>query len=108
MNLLAGLTPEVAASFLKSAFLVNGASRDGFWIDTAAELCRNALGVLSYLPGSYGLEGLYRYLFDATAPAAWDIEATAVLAPLLAAGNNHDARLLETYRPYPVDWFGRS
>jgi type IV secretory pathway TraG/TraD family ATPase VirD4 len=107
MNLLAGLTPEVAASFLKSAFLVNGAPRDGFWIDTAAELCRNALGVLSCLPGRYGLEGLYRYLFDPKARAAWDIEATAALADLRAAGNDRDARLLESYQRYHDDVFGR-
>lgn len=64
MNLLAGLTPEIAASFLKSAFLLNGkAHGDAFWIDTA-ELCRNTLGVLSFLPAYYSLQGLYRYLFE--------------------------------------------
>ena len=45
VNLLAGLTPEIAASFLKSAFLLSGGARlDSFWVDTATELCRNTLG----------------------------------------------------------------
>jgi type IV secretory pathway TraG/TraD family ATPase VirD4 len=107
MNLLAGLTPEVAASFLKSAFLVNGAPRDAFWIDTAAELCRNALGVLSYLPDRYGLNGLYRYLFDPQARALCDADATTALVSLRATGNERDARLLESYQRYHDDVFGR-
>src|SRR5206468_6474907 len=36
MNLIEGLTPEVASSFLKSAFLLSDKrSIDSFWIDTA-------------------------------------------------------------------------
>lgn len=71
MNLLAGLTPEVAASFLKSAFLLSGGVRlDGFWIDTTTELCRNTLGLLSFLPAHYTLQGLYSYLFDDEARGA--------------------------------------
>ena len=64
-NLLTGLSPEIASSFLKSAFLLNGSQRhDSFWIDTATELCRNVLGVLSFLPQYYSLNNLYTYLFD--------------------------------------------
>ena len=66
LNLLAGLTPEIAASFLKSALLLAGQHRsDPFWIDSAAELCRNSLGLLSFVPSHYSLKGLYRYLFNA-------------------------------------------
>lgn len=65
INLLAGLTPEVAASFLQSAFLLSqGGKLESFWIQTACELCRNSLGVLSYFPKHYNLENLYAYLFD--------------------------------------------
>lgn len=65
LNLLAGLTPEVASSFLKSALLLNGSgSLDSFWIDTATELCRNSLGILSFFPEHYTLQGLYQTLFD--------------------------------------------
>ena len=47
INLLAGLTPEIAASFLQSAFILNqGGKLEGFWVQTAGELCRNSLGVL--------------------------------------------------------------
>lgn len=65
-NLLSGLTPELAASFLKSACLLNQRQGlDSFWIETATELCRNCLGILSFLPEHYTLQGLYRYLFEA-------------------------------------------
>lgn len=38
INLLAGLTPEIAASFLKSAFLLNGkGNSDSFWVDIATQ-----------------------------------------------------------------------
>jgi len=65
LNLLAGLPPEIVASFLKSALLLSaGAKLDSFWIDTATELCRNVLGVLVFLPEHYNLHSLYRYLFS--------------------------------------------
>jgi len=65
INLLKGLSPEISATFLKSAFYLNGgsASSDSFWIDTATELCKNALGVLSFLPENYSLVSLYDYCF---------------------------------------------
>lgn len=65
LNLLAGLTPEIAASFLKSVLLLAGQHRtDSFWVDSASELCRNILGLLAFLPEHYSLQGLYGYLFD--------------------------------------------
>lgn len=65
LNLLAGLSPEMASSFLKSALLLSGSGNlDSFWIDTATELCRNMLGVLSFFPEHYHLRGLYQALFD--------------------------------------------
>ena len=63
-NLLEGLSPEVAASFLKSAFLLSNKAQDPFWVDTATELCRNTLGMLSFLQGEYNLQSLYQYLFE--------------------------------------------
>jgi len=97
MNLLAGLTPEVAASFLKSAFLLNGGTKmDGFWIDTATELCRNTLGVLSFLPEHYTLQGLYSYLFDDEAREALQEPVNALLATL----NDKEQRLLKAYLRY--------
>jgi len=105
MNLLAGLTPEVAASFLKSAFLLGGGTRiDEFWIDTATELCRNTLGVLSFLPEHYTLQGLYSYLFDDDARDAMEEKLSALLITLEANNETNQQtkqqRLLETYMRY--------
>ena len=102
MNLLAGLTPEMAASFLKSAFLLGGTLRgDGFWVDTATELCRNTLGLLSFLPHRYHLNALYRYLFDDSARAA----IQADLNPLLVTLAPESQRLLKTYLHYHENVF---
>lgn len=97
INLLEGLTPEVAASFLKSAFLLSGkANLDSFWIDTASELCRNTLGFLSFLPQCYNLKNLYQYLFDLESQEKINDEIDALLPTL---GENQ-SRLLKTYRNY--------
>jgi len=97
MNLLEGLTPEVAASFLKSAFLLSGGARlDGFWVDTASELCRNTLGLLSFLPAHYTLQGLYNYLFDDEERKALQAE----INPLLVTLEPTEQRLLKTYLRY--------
>ncbi|MHB1513739.1 MAG: type IV secretory system conjugative DNA transfer family protein [Acidiferrobacter sp.] len=102
-NLLRGLTPEAAAGFLKSALLLNGAPGDPFWTETAVELCRNALGVLSFLPDRYSLAGLYDYLFRDEVRAECDQrlrdEATG-LAPAAL-------RLLRGYQSYHEGVFTR-
>jgi hypothetical protein len=97
INLLGGLTPEMAASFLKSAFLLSGKSHsDGFWVDTATELCRNALGLLSFLPKHYSLQGLYGYLFDPDYRLALDNALQERLPTLTPAAQ----RLLNAYWQY--------
>jgi type IV secretory pathway TraG/TraD family ATPase VirD4 len=97
MNLLAGLTPEVAASFLKSIFTLNTNSKgDSFWIDTATELCRNTLGILSFLPQQYSLHGLYCYLFDLESRVAVDEQVSQLLPDLTAPKQ----RLLNSYNKY--------
>lgn len=93
MNLLAGLTPEVAASFLLSG----GVRLDGFWIDTATELCRNTLGLLS--PSCQPItpcKGFYSYLFDEEARDTIQAE----LNPLLVTPDTKEQRLLKTYLRY--------
>jgi type IV secretory pathway TraG/TraD family ATPase VirD4 len=87
LNLLAGLTPEVAASFLKSALILEGGRHDAFWTATAIELCRTALTVLAVVPEHYSLAGLYAYLFDPATCAAVDqaVQAELPFLPLLAA-----------------------
>jgi type IV secretory pathway TraG/TraD family ATPase VirD4 len=102
MNVLSGLTPEVAASFLKSAFLLsNNNPKDGFWIDTATELCRNSLGVLTFLPDHYSLHGLYNYLFDTEYKTERDHELDNIKMGL----SETQARLLKTYQSYQTRIF---
>jgi len=76
-NLLAGLTPEIAASFLKSAFLLSGntGANSVIFVDTAVNLSRNVLGMLSAFPERYSLRGLYEAVFDETA-RKWLRDAT--------------------------------
>lgn len=65
INLIEGLTPEIAASFLKSCLMLGGGTdMNQFFTDTATELCRISLGVLSFIPEAYNLYSLYRYIFD--------------------------------------------
>ncbi len=97
MNLLANLSPEMAASFLKSAFLLNGGAKmDGFWVDTATELCRNTLGVLSFLPEHYTLQGLYGYLFEEDFKETLQDSINGLLVTL----EEKEQRLLKTYLRY--------
>ncbi len=99
MNVISGLTPEVAASFLKSAFLLNqGGSYEAFWVDTATELCKNSLGVLSFVKGKYSLTGLYEYLYDKEERA--NIEDAINLLEASGQLSQRDARLLKTYQSY--------
>ena len=102
LNLLEGLTPETAASFLKSCLLLNGGGKgESFWTDTATELSRNALGVLSFLDGRYSLNSLYQYLFDVSMRADWDAEALDVLGEL----DDRNQRLLRAYQAYHENVF---
>jgi len=103
MNLLRGLTPEAAAGFLKSALLLAGPSSDPFWMDTAVELCRNALGVLSFIPEHYSLAGLYEYLFHDEARERRDRELRAIEAGLAPQA----LRLLRSYQSYHEGVFTR-
>src|SRR5579885_372884 len=97
MNLIEGLTPEVASSFLKSAFLLgNKGNVDSFWVDTASELCRNTLGMLSFLPNRYDLQHLHQYLFELDSQETINNEIDALLPTL----PDKEARLLKTYCNY--------
>lgn len=100
LNLLKGLTPEMASSFLKSAFFLSGSHSDPFWVDSATELCKSGLGVLSFVPGQYSLSALHDFL--------WDSEARerAVADALRYAVTDRDQRLLKVYRNYYDVIFG--
>lgn len=103
VNLLAGLSPEMAASFLKSTFLLNGNRTETFWVDTATELCRNVLGILSFIPHYYSLQGLHRYLFD----EAWQSLCHDELCSIVDSLDKRQNRLLEGYQHYEKDIFSR-
>jgi len=66
VNLLAGLSPESAADMIRSLFLMTGGhQKDSFWVTQAGNLCRGALGLLSFLPTQYHLAALRRFVFEA-------------------------------------------
>jgi type IV secretory pathway TraG/TraD family ATPase VirD4 len=97
LDLLLGLTPEMAASFFKSVFILSSrTSLDSFWIDTATELCRNSLGVLSFFPKRYSLQGLYQYIFDPRVRDNINYQAGGLLATL----NVEQQSLLKSYLAY--------
>jgi len=107
MNLLEGLTPEVAASFLKSALILAAGSGDKFWIETATELSRNVLGVLSFFPEHYSLNGLYRWLFD---PDWHEDMVQAVERRALQLNDHHmkdELRRLKAYFDYETTIFDK-
>lgn len=102
INLIEGLTPEIASSCLKSALTLSNSNKlDSFWLDTATELCRNALGILSFLPDYYNLQGLYRYLFEADFQKDRLVELTSL--PL----NDAQYGLLSAYQHYEQTIFNQ-
>ena len=106
MNLLSGLTPEVASSFLRSAFILSAKGNyDTFWIDTATELSKNVLGILSFLPSHYSLSGLYAYLYDSTARE----EMEGAVSALLSSNDltDRDIRLIKSYQSYELAIFSK-
>jgi type IV secretory pathway TraG/TraD family ATPase VirD4 len=94
-NLLSGLAPQVAASFLRSSFSLNSSS-DSFWIDTATNLCQNSLGVLSFFEEHYTLNGLYQYIFD----PEFRMEIEAGLSFESSELDKNQSRLLKSYMGY--------
>lgn len=66
LNLFRGCTPEVAASYLKSCFIMGGsANGDGaFWAETATNYCRNLLMLLRLSNGDYSIAGLADLVFS--------------------------------------------
>jgi type IV secretory pathway TraG/TraD family ATPase VirD4 len=101
INILGGLSPEIAASFLKSALLLSSGKDDRFWVGTATELCYSTLGVLSFIKGHYNLNSLYKYLFKDSFRD--DILEKASL--LLDSLEEEEKESLEGYMSYYEDVF---
>lgn len=92
LNLFRGCTPELAASYLKSCFLVQGqGTGDGaFWVDSSVEMARHCLNVLNLLrPHQYSIAGLYDIVFDNAARDALVLEGAEKLAEM----SDRDQRL---------------
>lgn len=64
LNLFRGLTPELAASFLKSCFLAQGVGDSAIWADLATEHCRQCLTLIRLTNGDYSVAGLYSVAVD--------------------------------------------
>ncbi len=105
INLIEGLSPEMAGSFLKSSLLLSGQMRgdNSFFNDTATTLCTNALGILSFLPEKYTLAYLQDYLFNTTAKTRIQAEME-VLTSIL---DDNKLRALHSYQDYIENVFGK-
>jgi hypothetical protein len=101
-NLLCMIPPEIASSFLKSALLLsNSHSNDSFWIDTASELARNVLGLLSFIPKYYTIKDLYLYIFDEESHDFLEIKLKEVKDKL----SPEQKRLFSSYHRYKTAIF---
>lgn len=87
INLLAGVTPEMAAAFMSSLLLLAGGQDKGamFWNATGTNLTRGVLGLLWYFPARYSLPGLYRYIFIKAYRADVDRNVEVLLSTWRAA-----------------------
>lgn len=98
LNLIRGITPELAASYLKSCFIVTGSAggNNAFFVDMAVELCRQCLTLIMLTGGDYSLAGLYDIVFSASKREA----AMASMIEELAAYDLRQSRLAESVIAY--------
>lgn len=97
LNLIDGLNPSVAASFLKSALVLGAAGNnksDEFWLATGTALCKAGLGILSFCPGCYDLYYLQQFI---TNPAA---KSTYLAQAANAQKNVKQERYYQSYIQY--------
>lgn len=94
-NLLDGLSPEMAASYLNSVFYLSGDTSDAFWVDSATELCKNSLGVLKY-SNNFDLHSLYKFIFD----KEFQLEQCTIAAENVLTLDEHEQQVFEAYLGY--------
>lgn len=116
-NLLAGLTPETAATFLKSAIVLAGNTSPtaAFWTNTATDLVNANLGlILGCMPERYSLKGLYEAIYtdggrrglkDAAAAKLARLQAEISSGGARAAEATTDFTRLDSYRQYVASIF---
>ncbi len=92
-NLLSGQTPDIAASYIKSALLLAGntSAESTFWNEISVQLAFNVLTILSFLGPRYSLAGLYNYVFSATYRDEASKESDAEYARLTGVAENENA-----------------
>lgn len=86
VDILAGVTPEMASSYISAVLLLGDRGKDSMiWNTSAANLARAVLGLLWYFPARYSLPSLYRYLFVDGVAAEIDAEIEALEERIAAA-----------------------
>ena len=86
VDILAGVTPEMAASYISAVLLLGDRGKDSqIWNTSAANLARAVLGLLWYFPARYSMPSLYRYLFVDGVAAEVDGEIAALEERIAAA-----------------------
>lgn len=81
--------------------LHSGDISDRFWVDTATELSRNVLGLLSFIPKYYTLKDLYQYIFDKEARDFLEKKLATVEKTL----SPEQKRLFRSYHRYKTSIF---
>lgn len=116
VNLMQGLSPDMASTFLKSVFyLLGGKTSETYWIDTATILSKNVFGVLQYIPGKYNLTSLYEYCFDEEKRVEYDGYAKEEIIRREAAATTaeekqlimREKRILQTYLAFYENNFSK-
>lgn len=100
INLLAGLSPEVAASFLKSVLILagSGGQAASVYLNTSVDLARNMLGVLSFTD-DYSLRALYDAVYYEKTTTQVDAIAKTIKSPRDRARFDTYAKYLQTVFP---------
>lgn len=108
INIIGGLSPQIASAFLKSCFeQTGGQSSDSFWVDSATDAMKAALTVLQKVE-MYTLENLYKMIFDkniettvlkaATELAEGDLELIAGLDYYKGVYLKNDEKVLQSIK----------
>jgi hypothetical protein len=97
IDLLADVSPELAASYISSLLLLigNTAPESTFWNQAAVLLAKGGLGLLRLFPAKYSFAGLYRFAF--IADYRKDVEAD-VADYLQNLEDESERELIESYR----------
>ena len=108
INIIGGLSPQIASAFLKSCFeQMGGQSSDSFWVDSATDAMKAGLTILQKVE-MYTLNSLYALIFDknfettilkaATELAEGDLELIAGLDYYKGVYLKNDDKVLQSIK----------